>query len=99
MSIRFNDLLIKLGKLSLQQRGFPAFDYNKVYAYNDLQDGLIERKEVLELLPLIFRQVYKLVEDAYLGEPDYVIEQIVVVRAYGRHKLEELQADRMLLVL
>ena len=74
MSIRFNDLLIKLGKLSLQQRGFPAFDDYKIYANDDLQDGLIEGKEVLELLPLIFRQVYKLVEDAYLGEPDYVIE-------------------------
>lgn len=74
MTIRFNDLLIKLGKLSLQQRGFPAFDDNKVYANNDFQDSLVEGKEVLELLPLIFRQVYKLVEDAYLGEPDYVIE-------------------------
>ena len=74
MPIRFDDLLIKLGELSLQQRGFPAFDDHKVNADNDLQYGLVEGKEVLELFPLVFRKVYKLVEDAYLGEPDYVIE-------------------------
>ena len=98
MSTWSYNLSIVFCELFLNLLSFPSFYNYKIDADYDFKNSFPKRKHVFKLLPLVFREINKLVKNPNLREPDYVIKQIVIVGTYCRHKFQDFQSDRMLLV-
>lgn len=97
-AVRLDYLPLKLGQLLHQLPLSDGLDDDQVHADDYLKDGLPQREDVLELLPLEIGHD-ELVEYSDLGEPHYVIEQIVVVAAEGGAEFKHLEKQGVFFVL